>query len=302
MLPFGTEVSHHLRVSLDRIGIWTSQLGLAPPEVVARSAQALERAGFASIWVPESTWTDPFVLSTLLLSSTERIAVCTGIARVHGRAAQTMLNGWAGLTSWYPGRFVLGLGISHQPTVERALHRSYSAPVPTMRAYLDELAAARFDGLVAEPKRLVLAALGPKMLDLARDRSDGAHPYLSPIEHTRFARGVLGDRAWLVPEVKVVLESDPATARAVARRQIAGALRLTNYSRNMARFGFSPDDVSNAADSVVDALVAWGEDDDVAARIQAHLDAGADQVAVQVIDPGEQLPTSDWQRLAQIFN
>jgi probable F420-dependent oxidoreductase len=288
-------------MSMDRIGIWTSQLGTAPPEVVGRSVQALERAGFASVWVPESTWTDPFVLATLILSSTERIAVCTGIARVHGRAAQTMLNAWAGLSAWYPGRFVLGLGVSHQPTVERALHRDYGSPLATMGAYLDELAEARFDGLPVERKRLVLAALGPKMLGLARDRSDGAHPYLSPVEHTRFARGVLGEGAWLVPEVKVLFETDPAAARATARRQIGGALRLPNYSRNMARFGFSPEDVSNSADSVVDALVAWGKDDDLAERIQAHLDAGADQVAVQVIDPGEQLPTALWQRLALMF-
>jgi probable F420-dependent oxidoreductase len=285
--------------ALGRVGIWTSRLGFGSTDEVKASVQEVERAGFGSIWLPESTWVDPLVASGLVLAATGQITVATGIARVHGRAAQTMANAWSGLSAWYPDRFVLGLGVSHEPAVQGLLGQPYLTPRKTMAAYLDELDRAPFHGLAPDGKRRVLAALGPKMLALAAERADGAHPYMAPVEHTRYARGVLGDDRWLVPEVKVLFESDPSTARALVRRQVGPTLALPNYARNIERFGYSADDIANAADPVLDAIVAWGTDDQVATRIDEHVEAGADQVAVQVLTTHGRVPSEEWRRLAQ---
>jgi probable F420-dependent oxidoreductase len=291
-----------MTAGLSRVGIWSSQLGYADPDQFREVVRYLEDTGFASIWVPESTWVDPFVIAASILAATERITVATGVARIHGRAVQTMVNAWMGLSGWYPDRFVLGLGVSHRPAVERVLGRSYGSPVEEMTTYLDQLDAAPFSGLEVTGRRRVLAALGPKMLTLARDSADGAHPYMAPVDHTRFARDLLGPGSWLVPEIKVLFEPDAQAARAIARREIGQSLRLPNYSKNLTRFGFSADDVANAADSVIDALVAWGGDDEIATRIQSHVEAGADEVVCQVLSPHEQVPNAGWRHLKRILS
>jgi probable F420-dependent oxidoreductase len=288
-------------MSLARVAIWTSQLGFGRPDEVASAVRDLEAAGFAGIWVPESTWHDPFVVAATVLAATERLTVASGVARLHGRAAQTMANAWRGLSAWYPDRFLLGLGVSHQPAVEGLLHTPYRSPLEAMGGYLAQLDAAPFQGVGAGRGRRVLAALGPRMLGLAADRADGAHPYLTPVAHTRFAREVLGAGPLLVPEVKVLFEPDRTSARAAARRAIGRSLTLPNYARNLGRFGFDPEEVSAAADPVIDALVAWGTDDDVASRVAAHLEAGADQVAVQVLGPRDEMPVAGWHRLAGVL-
>jgi probable F420-dependent oxidoreductase len=205
-----------------------------------------------------------------------------------------MNAGWQTLSEAFPSRFLLGLGVSHQPMVEGMHGGTYGPPLATMREYLDRMDAALY--LAApptEPPERVLAALGPKMLELARERTRGAHPYLVTPEHTATARKILGPDGLLAPEQKVVLETDPARARAIAREALAIYIpQIPNYVNNLRRLGFTEDDLGDPpSDRLVDALVAWGTVDDIAARVQAHHDAGADHVAVQV------LPLTDTDRV-----
>jgi probable F420-dependent oxidoreductase len=213
----------------------------------------------------------------------------------------SMNAGWKSVSEAYPGRFVLGLGVSHQPMVEGLRGQTYGRPLTAMREYLDRMDASVF--MAAEPPetpRRVLAALGPKMLALAAERADGAHPYNVPPEHTARAREILGPDKLLAPEQAVVLETDPAEARRIGRGHVAIYRDLPNYTNNLRQFGITDDDLAgDGSDRVVDTMVAWGDVDAIRARVQEHLDAGADHVAVQVLtaDRGE-LPLDEWRELA----
>lgn len=210
--------SRHLAARIGPIGLWSSQLLACSPNELADASRELERLGFGAVWLPESTWADPMVGAALILAATERLCVATGVVRIHGRLAPTTSNSWQALSGWFPGRFVLGLGVSHRPSVER-LGQSYERPLAQMAAYLDELAACRFDGRKAAddaPVHSVLAAVGPKMMALAGERTDGAHSYTSTAGHTATARSIMGPGPLLAPEVKVVFESDATIARAIA--------------------------------------------------------------------------------------
>ena len=168
-------------------------------------------------------------------------------------------------------------------------------------AYLDVMDNGLFTAAPASvPPRKVLAALGPKMLELAAERTQGAHPYFIPVEHTAYAREVMGDRGWLCPEQAVVLESDPTRAREIARGHMAMYLTLPNYTNNLKRFGFTDADIADGgSDRLVDAIVAWGDESAIADRVRAHHDAGADHVCIQVLPPdGTSIPTEIWRRLA----
>jgi probable F420-dependent oxidoreductase len=287
-------------VTLPHVGIWTSSLGQLPATAIRESAAEIEELGFASLWVPEALWADPFAVSTLALDATSSITVATGIANIHARAAQAMVNAAGALRAWYPGRFLLGLGVSHQALVEGRWKGDYGKPLSAMKAYLDALDGSSFAGPAAEGKR-VLAALGPKMVDLAGERADGIHPYTSPVAHTSFARERLGPGPLVIPEVKVLFEEDADVAREIARRSLP--LRLPNYANNLIRMGFDAEAVARADDHVVDALVAWGTDDAIRAHLRAHLDAGADQVAVQLLTAdGDLQPRAAWRRLADLFS
>ncbi|MGE0881131.1 MAG: TIGR03620 family F420-dependent LLM class oxidoreductase [Acidimicrobiia bacterium] len=294
--------SRDLAARLGPVGIWSSQFLSGSPTELADASRELERLGFGAIWLPESTWADPMVGAALILAATERLCVATGVVRIHARAAANTSNAWKGLSGWFPGRFVLGLGVSHRPSVER-LGQSYDRPLATMVAYLDELAASRFDGRTADdeaPLHSVLAAVGPKMMALAAERTDGAHSYTSTAGHTATSRAVMGSEPLLAPEVKVVFDSDATTARAIARQSLP--LRLPNYANGLIRSGFDPEEVAAVSDRVVDALVAWGDDDRIAAFMQSHLDAGADHVAVQLLTAdANPAPVELWRRLARLI-
>jgi probable F420-dependent oxidoreductase len=209
-------------------------------------------------------------------------------------------NGARALADAYPGRFVLGIGVSHAPAVA-VRGASYGKPVTAMRAYLDAMAEAQYrPPPPPEDAPVLLAALGPRMLELARDRTRGAHPYFVPVEHTVRAREILGAGSLLAPEQAVVLETDPARAREVAREHVRVYLALDNYRRSLLRLGFGEDDVAgDGSDRLVDAVVAWGDVEAVASRVRAHLEAGADHVCVQVLGapPGE-LPLPALRELA----
>jgi probable F420-dependent oxidoreductase len=272
-------------VEIGRFGVWTSSLDTEPASRAVEAAVELEAMGWGAIWLPEAVGRDPFVHAGLLLGATERIALATGIANVYMREPVAMNAAWRTLSEAYPRRFLLGLGVSHQPMVEGLVGQEYLPPLAHMRGYLERMDASLYIAPPAdEPPERVLAALGPKMLELARDRARGAHPYFVPPEHTEIARTILGDDALLAPEQMVVLETDPGRAREVAREAMGIYIGLPNYVNNLLRLGFTEDDVTDGpSDRLVDAIVAWGDLDTIAARVRAHHDAGADHVCVQVL-------------------
>src|SRR4029450_8626647 len=291
-------------MDLGRVGIWTFALDLQPVARAREVASELEELGYGAIWIPEAVGRDPLVHAALLLGGSNRITVGTGIAQIYGRDPMTMTGGWKTITEAFPGRFVLGLGVSHQPMVEGLRRQAYGPPLTAMRESLEPMDTAMY--VAAEPKeppRRVLAALGPKMLTLAAERADGAHPYNVPPEHTARAREILGPEKLLAPEQAVLLETDPVEARRIARGHLAIYLDLPNYMNNLRRFGITDDDISDGgSDHLVDTLVAWGDVDAVRARVQAHLDAGADHVAVQVLTPERgSLPLDEWRTLAPVL-
>jgi probable F420-dependent oxidoreductase len=275
------------------IGIWSPQLREGEPHDVAEAAAELEEIGFETLWVPGREHADLEERLRLLLSSTSRVVVATGIVSIWTHPATETAAMHARLASEFPGRFLLGLGVSHAP----AVRGKYRKPLTEMVRYLDALDAA--DPPVPRTER-VLAALAPRMLALARERARGSHPYLVTPEHTRIAREALGPDALLAPEQTVVLEDDPDAARAIARGWLARYLQLPNYADNWLRIGFDRDDIENGgSDRLVDALVARGDVDAIQANVEAQRAAGADHVALQVVtaDP-TRLPREEWRRLA----
>jgi probable F420-dependent oxidoreductase len=273
------------REQLGRVGVWMGGLGRAPWPEARDAARRIESLGYGALWLSETpTGREPLAHAGLLLGATERIPIATGIASIWSRDALAARNGALALAEAHPGRFTLGLGVSHAPAV-RLRGQEYDKPLTAMRAYLDGLDAAPYQGAEpAVPVPLVLAALRPRMLGLARDRATGAHPYFVPVEHTAAARSALGDGPLLAPEVSVVVEADPVAARARAREFMKLYLELPNYTNNLRDLGWSAEHVADGgSDALVDAIVGWGSVDAVAARVRDHLDAGADHVCLQVV-------------------
>lgn len=287
---------------IGKVGIWTGQLDYSSADAVREAAREVEAAGYGALWTGEAVGREVLTAAHLLLGATERLVVATGIANVWARDALAMAAGQLALGEAFPARFVLGLGVSHKPLLD-VRGQDYGRPLTFMRDYLagmdhgyDVYRAVRPQ---PQPPR-VLAALGPKMLDLAAERADGAHTYFVPPEHTAQARERLGPGKLLAPEQVVVLETDPSAAREIARRHTTSYLRLPNYTNNLKRFGFDDTDFADGGnDRLVDTICAWGGAEAVAARVQAHLDAGADHVAVQVlVDDRKGLPRREWAELA----
>ena len=278
-----------LRTALGRVGVWSFALEAQTAAEEREAAAEIESLGFPAVWFPESvTSREVFSHAAWLLASTEHAVVASGIANIWARDPVAMANGWRMLTDAYPNRFLLGIGVSHAPSIARRGGR-YERPWTHMREYLDAMDRAASSALEpeAEPRR-VLAALGPRMLELAAERARGAHPYFVPVEHTAFARTRLGPEPVLAVEQTVVLESDPSEARAIARRFAVHYLQTANYANNLKRMGWTEADVGGAgSDAVIDAVVAWGDVDRIANRVRAQLDAGADHVCVQVVSDDE---------------
>jgi probable F420-dependent oxidoreductase len=287
---------------IGRVGVWTGQLDFSPADDVRKAVQEVEQLGYGALWTGEAVGREVLTAAQLVLSATSSLVVATGIANIWARDALAMAAGQLALGEAYPDRFILGIGVSHQPLLDvRGL--DYGKPLSFMRSYLDGMDHGydvyRAVAPAGRPPRL-LAALGPKMLELAGERADGAHTYFVPPEHTARAREILGPNKLLVPEQVVVLSSDPSVAREIARRHTTSYLRLSNYTSNLQRFGFEPEDFSDGGnDRLVDTICAWGTVDGVAERVRAHLDAGADHVAVQVlVDDRRGLPRREWSELA----
>lgn len=287
-------------VDLGRIGIWYGGVdALSTPEA-KRAAQVVEELGFGAMWIAEAVGRDPFVSAAVLLSATERLPLATGIANIYARDPMTMAAGQKTLAEAFPNRFLLGLGVSHGHLVAGVRKHDYSKPYSHMVEYLARMDKALFmaKGPDSDPGR-VLAALGPKMLELSATAANGSHPYFTTADHTLLAREVMGTDALLAPEQMVVLEADPTEARRIARAGMKIYLNLPNYYNNLARIGFDESDWTNGgSDRLVDAIVAWGTEDQIAARVKEHHDAGADHVCVQVLAEDYAMPEAQWRRLA----
>ncbi|MEU1008374.1 LLM class F420-dependent oxidoreductase [Streptomyces sp. NPDC005890] len=283
-----------LKETVGRYGVWSVELRSEDPArrgELDEAAAELEELGYGALWLGGNSTADH---AAPLIGATRRITVGTSIQSVWQQDAATTAASFAEVETAHPGRFALGLGVSHGPRVE-GYHRPYSA----MTGYLDELDKA---GVPAG--RRVLAALGPKMLGLSRDRAAGAIPYLVTPEHTAQAREILGEQVLLAPEFKVVLEADPARARETARAYLARYLELPNYTNNFLRLGFSEDDITDGgSDHLIDAVFAWGDETRIRERITAFHEAGADHVALQVVTAatGTTLPREEWRRLASLL-
>ena len=270
---------------LGKRGVWIFPDSPSAREV-ATWAQRTEGLGYDALWYPEGTGFESFAFAGLVLSETERLCAASGIANIYARDAVAAIAGHDTLNHFYGDRFVLGLGVSHVPLVEGFRGHTYARPVATMRAYLDAMDAAEL-AMPAQERNVVLAALGPRMLALAAERTRGAHPYNVTPEHTARAREIVGPDAWLCVEQKVCVTPDASTARNVAAQTLGIYMPLTNYRNNWFSLGFGEDELGErGSDRFLDAMVAWGKPEVVRARIREHFDAGASHVCIQPLDPG----------------
>jgi probable F420-dependent oxidoreductase len=278
-------------MDLGRVGIWWSGSWRLPDDPERDVAAEVESLGYGTLW--SSGGFEPGLAPRFgrLLASTRTAVVASGIVSIWAATPEDVGLATADLENRFSGRFLLGLGASHSAIVEH-----YARPYSRMVAYLDALDAL---DLPLPPERRVLAALGPRMLELAAARAAGAHPYFVPVEHTARARATLGPGPLLAPEVAVVLETDPGRARELARAYASIYLALPNYTNNLRTLGYGDDDINGGgSDRLIDAVIPWGDVAAVAARIRAHHDAGADHVCVQVVAEHHDFPLVEYQELA----
>jgi probable F420-dependent oxidoreductase len=288
-------------MDVGRVGIWTGQLDLQQAARAREVAAEIEELGYGTLWIPEAVGREALSHAAVLLAGTERLVVATGVATIFGRAPRIAAAAQRPLADDSGGRFLLGLGVSHAPMVEGLMQLSWDRPLTRMREYLDAMDDAfTVSPPPAEDPPRVLAALGPRMMALAAERAWGAHSYFVPVEHTGVARDELGDGPMLLVEQAAVHTSDPDLGRIVARKYMAMYLTLPNYTNNLRRLGWGDEDLADGgSDALVDALVAIGDAEAVAARVAAHHEAGADHVCVQVLDNDvTALPVDAWRELA----
>lgn len=278
---------------LGPVGIWSHDIERMPAPVAREFARAIESCGFHALWIPESLGSkEIFAQAGLILAATAHIVVASGIANIWARDPVAMANGARTLVDAYPDRFLLGLGVSHAPTVKIRGHE-YARPVEHMREYLDSMDAAPYVGPKVEVPR-VLAALGPRMLQLSAERSLGAHPYFVPVEHTAQAREELGAEPLLAVEQAAIIAGDAMIGHEAARRHMKRYLDLENYTNNLRRLGWGDRDLSEGgSDKLVDAIVAWGDVNAVERRVREHRSRGADHVCLQVLRVDIKAPPID---------
>ncbi len=271
-------------MKIGKLGVWAATEGMNAADAAA-FARRVEGWGYGAMWIPEAMGRNVLVHSSWLLANTSALTIATGIANIYARDAMAMAAAQLTLAEQSGGRFLLGLGVSHVPLVEGVRGHAFEKPIGKMRSYLEAMAKAHYIApQPAEKPLTVIAALGPQMLALTAELADGAHPYNVTPEHTAHARSALGPGKLLCPEQKVMLETDPAIARAAGRKNLAVYLPLPNYRNNLLRLGFTETDLSGGgSDRLIDGLVAWGDESAIRKRIQEHWDAGADHVCIQSI-------------------
>jgi len=289
MAPVDLSLEERLRPP----GVWHFTDALLV-EQAGELAARIEALGYSALWLPDTVGRDPFAHIAHLARDTSSLVFATGIASIFHRHPGVMQQAANTLAEQTGGRFVLGLGVSHAPMVAGLRQLDYSKPLTQMRAYLAAMDAAPYSAVPpADPPTRVLAALGPRMLELARDAADGAHPYWTTPEHTARAREILGPDKLLCVEQKVVFSTAATTARDTAKQGIAVYAGLPNYRNNWIRLGYAEDEIEQLSDRFVDALVAWGDGEAISRRVQAHYDAGATHVCIQPLPPAGTGPV-DW--------
>ena len=287
---------------IDGLAVWINTIGYTSADLVA-FARRLDAWGYGTLWINDGMGSDPMVLAAKILAGTQRLQVALGVANIYSRDPAMMIGAQYGLNEQWNGRFLLGLGSSHAFIVQGMRGHTYGRPVTTMRAYLEAMAAFQYAGPEPTEKPLtVIAALGPKMLELARDMADGAHPFSTTPQHTAMARKILGPGKLLLVEQKVMLESDAEAARAVGRGLATGLASMPNYRNSLERMGFTEADFTGAgSDRVADALLAWGDVPAIRARLEEHWQAGADQVAIQIMPRAGGLLTAEDEKLLELL-
>jgi probable F420-dependent oxidoreductase len=288
-------------LKLRKIGIWSGSFEPQPAAKVREAVAELDQLGYGAVWFSEALGRESLTQAGLLLSASSHIVVATGITNIYGRDPVTAASAQKALSEAYPNRFILGLGVSHIPLVERLRGHEYQRPMAKMSSYLDAMDQAPYNSVLPQTMYRVLAALGPKMLELSAKRANGAHTYNVTPEHTATARQILGADPWLCVEQAVVLDRNASKAREIARPFMKFYLTLPNYTNNFLRLGFTEADCQHGgSDRLIDAIIAWGGLDAVTQRVRAHLAAGASHVCVQVLpaDP-ESLPLKEWRELAK---
>lgn len=282
---------------MERYGIWARELRYGDPVEAVEAAAELEELGYSALWIPGGGGGDILECVETMLRATTAATVATGILNVWGHDAADVAGTEARLDAEYGGRFLLGLGVGHAPIVDAETPGRYRRPVETMTAFLDALDSSTPAG--ARPRR-VLAALAPRMVALAGERTSGVHPYMTTVEHTAWVREQLPAGAIVAPVLGVVLGPDLEHARAEARLDLALYLTLPNYVRTWLRLGFTQDDLANGgSDRLVDGLYGLGAAEQVAGRVREHLDAGADHVCLRVVtNQLERLARDEWRALA----
>jgi probable F420-dependent oxidoreductase len=289
-----------LRDRIGRVGVWLGSIGLEPAKDERAAIAGIEQLGYGAAWFGEGpTNREALSHAALLLGASDRLVVATGIANIWARDATAAINGANTLNEAYQERFVLGLGVSHAPIVKSRGHE-YAKPLTAMRTYLEAIDDHTYSAPGPEhASPIVLAALRPKMLELARDRTAGAHPYFVPPAHTVKARAILGAVPLLAPEQVVVLETDPIRAREIGRQHMAPYLSLPNYVNNLRALGYDDADFADGgSERLVDAIVARGDEEAIAGRVREHIDAGADHVAIQAYAETASAALSHLERLA----
>jgi probable F420-dependent oxidoreductase len=287
-------------VDIGRVGLWYGGIDALGADSARSAAQTIESLGITTLWVAEAVGRDPFVQSAILLSATSTLKLATGIANIYARDPMTMAAAQKTLAEAYPDRFLLGLGVSHKHLVSNLRKHDYSKPYSYMVDYLERMDESMFAAPAPanDPGR-VLAALGPKMLELAATKANGAHPYFTSPDHTATSREVMGPDSLLAPEQMVVLETDPTEARRIGRAGMKVYMRAPNYLNNLKRLGFDDADLADGgSDRLVDAIIAWGDEGAIAKRVAEHHAAGADHVCVQVLQDGAAFPEAQLRRLA----
>jgi len=268
-------------MKLGRLGVWYPTDKLGGPGEIREFAGTVERLGYEVLWYPESRGHESFSVAGFMLSCTTKVKIGSSIASIYARDAFTARRGLLTLNDLYGGRFILGLGVSHRPMVEGMRGHVYEKPVPAMRSYLNGITKGESG---SESWPICVAALGPLMTKLSGEMTQGAVPYNTTPRHTAEAAKILGPDKWLAIEQKVTLETDPAKARALGRKELFRYMTLDNYRNNWLRIGFSEADLAHGgSDAFIDQMVLWGSADKVKQGLRAHFGAGATHVAIQPV-------------------
>lgn len=287
----------NIKKELVKRGVWFRTDAMSTDQAIA-FAQRIEKLNYSALWLPETTGRDPFIHMALLATHTDKLIFATGIVNIYHRHPGITKQATATLAEMSDNRFLLGLGVSHAPIVEGIRKLNYSKPLSSMQRYLEDMQNSPYTSIPPSTQTpCVLAALGPKMLELAGEYTDGAHPYFTTPEHTAMAKKILGQEKMLCVEQKVALTTNKEIAHEVARSAYSHHATLPNYRNNWKRLGFTDEDIDQGTNRFLDAVVAWGTPDQINARLTEHEEAGATHICIHPLNVGTENQSSLWETL-----